>query len=178
MYHITTIEQLTEVLDSIEPRERAKAMKKVKISEQELTSYVTWLPNGYTRNCLARTPEYEVILLCWDAHSKTPVHGHGGEDCWVYQVHGEVEEIRFGLDTGVLQETHRMTLTPGQLTYMNDRMGYHAIENRSDQRALTLHIYASPIDTCEVYNNKKDRFETKEMSYDTYVENELKSPVF
>ena len=66
-----------------------------------------------------------------------------------------------------------MTLTPGKLTYMNDSMGYHTIGNISNQRAMTLHIYASPIDSCKVYNNEKACFEVKHMSYHTCKENAL-----
>ena len=178
MNHIITVEQLTEILDEIELHEHAKIMKRIKIGAYELKPYATWSPQCYTRNCLARSQKYELILLCWDIGAKAPIHGHGGEDCWVYQVQGTVEEIRFEQDAGILKETNRMTLIPGKLTYMNDRMGYHTIGNISNQRAMTLHIYASPIDTCKVYNDKKDCFEIKEMSYHTFKGNEVESLVY
>ncbi len=177
MNHIITIEQLAESLDNAEPFEHARIMKKVKIPGHELISYATWSKQCYTRNCLARTEKYEVILLCWDIGAKTPIHGHGGEDCWVYQVQGTVEEVRLEEQAGTLKETNRMILTPGKLTYMNDQMGYHTIENTSAQQAMTLHIYASPIDSCKVFNNKKDCFEMKEMFYHTFKGNEVESSV-
>lgn len=177
MNSIITVEQLTEVLDEIEPHEQAKNMKRLHIAAHELENYATWSSNGYTRNCLARTEKYELILLCWDAYAKTPIHDHGGEDCWVYQVQGTIEEIRFKQEAGMLKETNRMILMPGKLTYMNDSMGYHSLVNLSNQRAMTLHIYTLPIDTCEVYNDQKDCFEIKEMSYHTFKRNEVESPV-
>lgn len=177
MNHIFTVEQLAENLDDIDPLEHGKIMKRIKISAHELLPYATWSKQGYTRNCLARTETYEVILLCWDINAKTPIHGHGGEDCWVYQVQGTVEEIRLKEHAGTFKETQRIALTPGKLTYMNDQMGYHTIENTSTQRAMTLHIYASPIDSCKVFNNNKDCFEIKEMSYHTFKGNEVESPV-
>jgi cysteine dioxygenase len=178
MNHIISIEQLAETLDQVAPLDHAKTMKRIKIEAQELEPYTTWSDQCYTRNCLARTKEYELILLCWDIGSKTPIHGHGGEDCWVYQVQGTVKEIRFEQNVGLLKVTDEMVLTPGKLTYMNDIMGYHSIENISNQRAMTLHIYASPIDTCKVYNDEEDCFEIKEMSYHTYKGNEVESSAF
>ncbi len=173
MIHIRTIKQLTDILDDIEPDEQVKAMKLIQIAASELAPFARWNPQDYTRNCLARTEKYELILLCWDKKSKTPIHGHGGEDCWVYQVQGTVEEIRYKEHAGNLIETNRMQLMPKKLTYMNDDMGFHAIENNGDQRAMTLHIYASPIDSCKVYNDEKDCFEIKELFYDSFKGNEV-----
>lgn len=177
MNPIATVDQLAEILDDIEPLERARTMKRIAISADELTQYATWMEGGYTRNCLARTDQYELILLCWDIGAQAPIHSHGGEDCWVYQIHGTVEEVRFVEKDGKLIEKNRMVLSPGKLTYMNDMMGYHSIGNISDHRAMTLHIYASPIDACKVYNDQKDCFEIKEMSYHTFKGVEVETPV-
>ncbi len=177
MNHISTVEQLTEALDNADPLQHAKIMKRIKIQAHDLECFTTWSKECYTRNCLARTEQYELILLCWEIGAKTPIHGHGGEDCWVYQIQGTVEEMRFEGEDGLLKETNRMVLTPGKLTYMNDKMGYHSIQNISNQRAMTLHIYASPIDACKVYNDQKDCFEIKEMSYHTYKGDEVEAPV-
>lgn len=177
MNYIITVEQLAESLNQIDSLKHAKIMKRIQIAAHELEHYATWSEKCYTRNCLARTERYEIILLCWDIGAKTPIHGHGGEDCWVYQVQGTVEEIRLEEKVGILKETSRIELTPGKLTYMNDQMGYHTIENNSKQRAMTLHIYASPIDSCKVFNPKKDCFEIKEMSYHTFKGNEVADTV-
>ena len=171
MNFITTVDQLAETLDSIEPEEHKEVMKSIKLSVQELEPFASWTKGGYTRNCLARTEKYELILLCWDVDAQTPIHGHGGENCWVYQVQGKVEEVRLVQSASGLIEINRLALSPGKLTYMNDGMGYHTITNNSGHRAMTLHIYASPIDACKVFNEKKDCFELKEMSYHTYKGN-------
>jgi cysteine dioxygenase len=62
-----------------------------------------------------------------------------------------------------------MELSPGRLTYMEDSMGYHTLKNHSDERAMTLHLYISPIDTCKVFNDTtEDSFKLKELKYDSY----------
>jgi cysteine dioxygenase len=173
MNHIITIEQLTKTLDKADPSDYAKIIKRIRIGANDLDPFKTWSKQCYTRNCLARTAQYELILLCWEIGAKTPIHGHGGEECWVYQIQGTVEEKRFEEESCSLKVTNSMILTPEKLTYMNDGMGYHSIENISDQRAMTLHIYTSPIDACKVFNTKKDCFEIKEMSYHTFEGNEV-----
>ncbi len=116
MNHILTVEELAEILDEAESLEHAAIMKKIKIEAHELEHYATWSQHSYTRNCLARTQKYEVILLCWDIGAEAPRPRHGGEDCWVYQVQGTDEEIRYKQVAGSLIETNRMVLTPSKLT--------------------------------------------------------------
>lgn len=171
MQFIESIEDLITALDQSDQSERSGIMKRLKINQDEIENYTTWCKEGYTRNCLARSEEYEVILLCWDKNSETPIHGHDGQDCWVYQVQGDVEEIRYEEnDSGALEESHRMELSEGGLSYMNDEMGYHLIKNISNQRAMTLHVYAAPIDACEVFDTEKEKFEVTEMEYDSVAE--------
>ena len=52
----------------------------------------------------------------------------------------------------------------------HDKMGFHSIQNDSENRAMTFHIYASPIDSCKIYNNETECFESKEMPYDHIAE--------
>lgn len=171
MEPIKSIETLAKELDGAPKSEQSKIVKRLDLSKDEIAKHATWCDTDYTRNCLARTEDYELILLCWDAAAQTPIHGHGGQDCWVYQVDGTVEEIRFQEDEeGNLYETHQMELNPGGLSYMHDRMGYHMIKNPLKQRAMTLHIYAKPIDACKVFDPKNDKFKVAEMEYDTVVD--------
>jgi len=178
MNFIRTIEQLAENLDDSDPLEHVKIMKRIRIEAKEIAAFNTWSKQAYTRNCLARTDAYEIILLSWDINAKTAIHGHGGENCWVYQVAGTVVEQRYERQGDALKETKRLSLVPGKLTYMNDHMGYHSISNMSTQRAMTLHIYASPIDSCKVYNFQKTCFELKELSYHTFKGNEVTTAIY
>ena len=168
METISTIEQLIESFDDVDPSGRVKVLKRIEIPVSEFEDYATWCEGGYTRNCVGRKDDFEFILLCWDKDAKTPIHGHGGQDCWVYQVDGTVTEKRFTETiNGGLSVTNEMKIHEGGLTYMHDRMGYHSIENVSGRRAMTLHIYANPIDRCKVYNEDIQKFEIVELEYDT-----------
>jgi cysteine dioxygenase len=119
---------------------------------------------------LVRNEDYEFILLCWDKGSLTPIHGHDEKDCWVFQVSGQLKESRFTEIESGFELTNEMVLNAGQITYMHDRMGYHKIENLSNQRAMSLHVYACPINTCKIYNEELSQFEIKQMEYDSVAE--------
>lgn len=167
MQRIKTIEELIECFDDAEPSEQVSVLKSIEIPTTEFEGFATWNEGGYTRNCIARRDGFEFILLCWSEGASTPIHGHAGQDCWVYQVAGEVRERRYKeVDYG-FDVVNEAVLSKGKITYMHDRMGYHTIENVSDGGAMTLHIYANPIDRCKVYNEEKSEFEIKEMEYDS-----------
>jgi len=165
---IVTIEQLIENLNDADPYEQAGILKQLEIPKTEFENYASWQANSYTRNCVHRNENYELILLCWDTDAQTRIHNHAGEDCWVYQVAGTVKEVRFTQnDQGKMIETNTAVLTEQKLTYMHDRMGFHSIENISNERAMTLHIYASPINECKVFNEDTEKLETADLVYDT-----------
>jgi uncharacterized cupin superfamily protein len=165
---ITTIKSLIEKLEETDRDQHKKIISAMDIPKSEFMPYAHWKEKGYARNCIKRTKDYELLLLCWNPGDKTPVHGHDGQDCWVYLVDGEMNEIRYQADDDDnLTKTHVETLTGRRLTYMRDEMGYHMIKNNSDKRAMTLHIYALPIDECEVFDENEETFVDKEMKYDT-----------
>jgi len=167
---ITSVEELIDQLQNEIPKNYPKIIKKINIPEDAFRSFATWNDDRYTRNCLGRTKDFELILLCWNKGDVTPAHDHGGQKCWVYQVDGNVSELRFEKDdSDELQETSHLLLSPGNLTYMDDRMGYHSLKNETDGRAMTLHLYVEPINSCGVYNEEKAVFESKKMVYDTKV---------
>lgn len=137
----------------------------IKINSEELKKYLHWDKAHYTRNCIRRTPNFELIALCWEAGQKTPVHCHGGEECWVYMVDGELEELRFDEDNfNIENEKLKMSLGEYQISYMEDSQGYHCLSNHGSQRAISLHLYHKPINSCRVYDKENQTFKWVEMS--------------
>lgn len=167
MLPITSIENLIECFDDAEPSEQASILKRTNISVSDFEKYASWIKGEYSRNCMARRDSFEMILICWDDDAKTPIHDHDGQHCWVLQVSGSIIEKRFEKNDSGFTLVDEAELIAGKISYMNDKMGYHTLENNYQSRAMTLHIYANPINQCNVYNEEKSKFEVKEMAYDT-----------
>ena len=163
---INSIADLVDRLQHVNPKDYPKLIKQIDIPLRAFDKYVNWDDRGYTRNCIVRDTRFELILLCWKNMQSTPIHDHGGEQCWVYQIQGKAEEHRYEHVNDVLELKSSTILEPGSVTYMDDHMGYHAIQTL-ENRVMTLHIYMNPIDTCVVYNSENQRFEEKEMTYDS-----------
>ncbi len=170
MNPIKTIDHLIGFLSQANAQDHPKMLRRIEIPEVTFDLYATWSESGYTRNCLARTDQFELILICWAPGAITPVHNHSEQDCWMYQISGTLDEKRYTKPQGQLNVTQASKLRQGQFTYMHDRMGFHSLENKGTNRAMSLHIYVAPIDECQVYDPVNGILETKVMAYDTAVE--------
>ena len=165
---ITTVDGLIEALEDSDPNDYPSILKSMEIDTDEFDEFVTWEGDNYTRNSIYRSEEFELILLCWNPGDETPIHSHDGQKCWVYQVSSTIEEERYEKDShGNPSLTHKQSLEEGALTYMDDRMGYHVLANRSERRASTLHLYMRPIDNCEYFCEEENTFKEKGLDYDS-----------
>lgn len=167
MDNIVSIEALVAKLLSLENTGNADCLAKVDIKQAELEKYASWIPQGYTRNCILRTASFELLLICWDIGAQTKIHNHGGQKCWVLQAWGNLTENKYDVDGNELVFRSSELLHPNQVTFMNDDLGYHQLQNLSNQRSYTIHVYAMPIDNCNVYNTQSGHFETATLKYDT-----------
>lgn len=169
---IDTVEKLVTALDDCTTRrDYVKIASDLDLDSDELEDYSSWSEERYTRNCIARTDDYELLLLCWEEGQDTPIHCHGGEECWVNLVDGEITEDRFEIpeqDAPLLD--HTSVMKPGDVSYMNDEMGIHQLKNTSSDRTMTLHLYVKPIDECRVFSDEDGSVLWKKLQYDTIDE--------
>jgi predicted metal-dependent enzyme (double-stranded beta helix superfamily) len=144
-------------------------LKSFDFSLIDFTAFESWSQHKYTRNCLYRGADYELILLCWEPGQVTAIHGHDGEDCWVYLLEGEMEEVFYTLDNdGYLREERSTHFKSNQLSFMNDRIGFHKLKNTNLGRSISLHVYAKPIENCVSFDEKSQQFIQRKLSYDTF----------
>ncbi|MDX1462298.1 MAG: cysteine dioxygenase family protein [Marinirhabdus sp.] len=166
---IASVDELVDTLVQTQSRDYVAIAQMLDIPEEDLMEYAFWKEKGYTRNCIERTENFELLLLCWNPGDSTPIHCHGEQRCWVYQVNGEMKEVLYSenSDDELVKNKERI-LASGDIGYMDDSIGYHTLHNISDKKCMSLHLYAKPINTCTYYSKKKEAFVPKEMRYYSY----------
>ena len=122
----------------------------------------------YTRNCIIRKSNFELLLLCWSAGQETPIHCHGGEECWVYLLEGHLEEIQYDFVDNQLKTLRSSNMLPGGKSFMSDDNGYHKLINKNGSRSMSLHLYMNPIHTCTFYDAHSNSFVSRTLSYHSY----------
>lgn len=130
------------------------------VAPETLAPYLTWDRQHYTRNLIDKTPLYELLAICWDVGQVSSVHNHRDQNCWMavpigrlrvenfHVVFQEIEQGRCQLkaaDTVEMNPTHPCAVDPLEPVHrvLNPR--------EFNQRAVSLHVYSRPFDSCVVY---------------------------
>ena len=116
----------------------------------------TWAlfdPERYTRNLVHRCADYELLLLGWGEGQESPIHDHAGQQCWMAVLDGDVEEVHFrqGDEGEPLKRGAVRRFARGQVAYIEDEIALHLVRPARG-RAVSLHLYSNPIDTCRIYD--------------------------
>lgn len=168
MPSISSIPELVNALNDCDQRDFPRIAPSIDIPKEEFEKFATWDEDHYTRNCIANNDDYELLLLCWDEGQETPIHCHGGKECWVRVIAGPITEKRFEEDDFNPDKPDEVEkCKSGDITYMNDDLGFHSLHNEGSGRAMSLHLYVDPIKSCRIYDPEKGEFEMTELEYDT-----------
>lgn len=175
MKSLENIQKLVQHLSQSPTEDYNTILKDFDFKSIDFSLYESWSNERYTRNCLFRDEDFELILICWKIGQGTAIHGHDGEDCWVYLLEGEINEVYFNVnEDNKLQEVGSHKVVPNQLSFMNDKVGFHKLENCFDGKSMSLHLYAKPINNCVSYDDATQKFVKRFLSYDTCMEYDVK----
>ncbi len=166
-----TLDEFITALSESDQFQYNTIFRSLKLPISVFENYCSWSDKAYTRNCIVENDKFELILLCWSVGQKTPIHNHGGEECWVKVIEGDIKELIYKTDDlGKLSVVKSSISTTNDISYMIDFMGYHSLENLSNKRSMSLHLYAKPIRNCDVFDEDSGKFVNKKMAYHTCSE--------
>jgi cysteine dioxygenase len=131
------------------------------VAPDTLERYLTWDCQHYTRNLIDKTQLYELMAICWDIGQVSSVHNHRDQNCWMAVPIGRllVENYRVieqDLDKGSsrLEAADTVEMNPAHPCAVDPLEPVHRVLNPREfnQRAVSLHVYSRPYDSCVVYS--------------------------
>jgi hypothetical protein len=151
-------------------------LAKTPVEEASLAPYLTWDRQHYTRNLIDKTDLYELMAICWEVGQGSSVHNHRDQNCWmaapvgrllVENFHVEFEDIGTGKCRLVASNT--VELTAANPCAVDPREPVHRVVNprETKQRAVTLHVYPRPFDSCVVYSPEQGTCGDIRLHYNT-----------
>jgi len=155
-HRIRTIEELVRALRGA-PRGRGYAdiLSRVDIPTEEFAPWSRWNDKRYTRTCIARTDDFELMLICYEPGQGTSIHDYAAQEAWVRPVVGSVLEERFETTPeGTVRMVREGPLEPGSCSYLHNGLGIHRYSNTGEGRSITLNLYARPLRTWKVYDER------------------------
>jgi len=131
------------------------------VDPESLQRYLYWDAQHYTRNLIDKTELYELLAICWEVGQRSSIHNHKGQNCWMAAPIGRLAVQNYRLLAEDL-EAHRcnivptdvVEITPEHPVAVDPLNPVHDVRNPKEwnQRAVTLHVYSRPFDSCIVYS--------------------------
>jgi cysteine dioxygenase len=136
-------------------------LRSAPVAPDTLAPYLTWDRQHYTRNLIDKTSLYELIAICWEVGQFSSVHNHRDQNCWMAVPIGRLlvqnyRTISQDLGSGKckLEPTNTVEMNPGYPCAVDPLEPVHRVLNprEFEQRAVSVHIYSRPFDSCVVYS--------------------------
>jgi len=153
-----------------------KFLRDTPLNPDSLAPYLTWDRQHYTRNLIDKTPLYELIAICWEVGQISSVHNHKDQNCWmavpigrllVENFHVIHQNLAAGKSTIKATETIEMNIS--HPCAVDPLEPVHRVLNPREfnQRAVSVHVYSRPFDTCVVYSPEQGTCGEIELHYTT-----------
>jgi cysteine dioxygenase len=136
-------------------------LQQTPVEANSLAPYLTWDRQHYTRNLIDRTPLYELMAICWEVGQASSVHNHRDQNCWMAVPVGRLQVENFHLvhqdlasGRSRLEPLNTIEMNIAEPCAVDPADPVHRVLNSRefDQRAVSLHVYSRPFDTCVVYS--------------------------
>src|SRR5271167_3286219 len=153
-----------------------KFLQSTPVAPDTLAPYLSWDRQHYTRNLIDKTPLYELIAICWEIGQGSSVHNHRDQNCWMAVPIGKllVENYRvisqkLAEGTCDLETTETLEMNATCPCAVDPLEPVHRVYNprKFNQRAVSLHVYSRPFDTCVVYSPEQRTCGEIKLSYNT-----------
>jgi cysteine dioxygenase len=154
------------------------------VASDTLAPYLTWDRQHYTRNLIDKTPLYELVAICWDIGQVGLRRNHREQNCWMAAPIGRLRVENFrtisqDLDAGTceLETADTVEMNLRQPCAVDPVEPVHRVYNPREfnQRAVSLHVYSRPFDTCVVYSQEQRTCGVIKLHYQTEYGKTVKS---
>ena len=136
-------------------------LQRTLVDPESLSSYLTWDRQHYTRNLIDKTAHYELIAICWEVGQASSVHNHRDQNCWMAVPMGRLLVENFHLvrqdiaqGSCRLEPLNTVEMNLAEPCAVNPADPVHRVikAREFNHRAVSLHVYSRPFDTCVVYS--------------------------
>ena len=163
-----------KALPQFTPAEVYEYLKSHPVEPDSLKPFLFFSHATYTRNLIFKNELFELLALCWESGQVSRIHNHRDQQCWMTVPLGtlQVQDFRvLGRDpdrkTCRLEASRRYPITPERPAEVDVNEPVHQVLNLAEfgGRAVSLHIYCRPFNSCEVYFPEKGNYSDVPLYY-------------
>jgi len=144
------------------------------VRPETLDKYLFFSKGNYTRNLIFKNDVFECMTICWEIGQASRVHNHRDQNCWMSAPIGRLKVQNFRVDerdashgTCRIVPTDVYEMDAAHPAYVNPLEPVHQVLNLPEfgKRAVSIHIYSKPFDSCEVYLREKGTYSDVPLHY-------------
>ena len=146
------------------------------VDPDSLSPYLCWDRQHYTRNLIDKSDLYELVAICWEVGQASSIHNHRDQNCWMAAPIGTLmvqnyrvmaQDIEAG--TCKIEPTDTLEMNQTNPVAVDPQEPVHRVYNPAElkQRAVSLHVYSRPFDTCVVYSDQQGTCGVIKLDYTT-----------
>jgi len=162
--------------------EFAALAQRLDLDDALVAAHMRFCDDTYARNLICRTPQFELLVLCWKPGQGSTIHDHAGSLNVTRVYSGSLTSRQFrrrcgepgvmevgGATAGELPDgpvdVLREEVLAGSGAAIVDRGEIHQLANDSDRDLVTVHLYAPPLQDIVVYSLTEPASELVRLRY-------------
>ena len=103
---------------------------------------------GYIKFKLFENKHIESYLIFWDPYSKSPIHNHATNGCYLKVLNGNIIEKKYRYqyknELCLLKEDNIDIINSNEISFIDNTIGYHKIYNPNSFTVSSIHVYSPP----------------------------------
>ena len=106
--------------------------------------------NEFQKNLVHRDLDFEIFLINWPIDYQSKIHNHSENGCLLKVLKGNLLENIYHPNLELLDSKKRYT---HQISYLDDSIGYHNVQNIDTTNSVSMHIYSPPYHSTQYFSN-------------------------
>ena len=104
--------------------------------------------NNFQKNLIQRDNDFEMFLINWPIEYESKIHNHADYGCLMKVLQGNLQENIYSKQLDLLETKFKRK---GDVSYIDDSIGYHSINTLNDLSSVSIHIYSPPLHKTDYY---------------------------
>ena len=149
-------------------------VRKHPVDPKSIEQFLIWDRQHYTRNLIEKTPLFELLAICWETGQESSIHNHKDQNCWMTVPIGRLLVQNYKVlqqdlksQTCDIVPTNVIEMNPANPAAVDPAEPVHKVVNpaKFNARAVSLHVYSRPYDSCVVYSEEQHKCGEIQLSY-------------
>lgn len=176
------LETMRSPIDGLQLSQLQTWVADLDLKDDLFRHHISFCSQGYRRTLVCRTSRFDLLILCWQPGQSTTIHDHTHSLNVTRVYRGELTsrlfetvkptyarccpEISASIHSQpTVQLQHEERLQSDALATV-DRYQIHQLANTSTENLVTLHVYARPLKSIQIYCPESGQVEQMPVHYD------------